>query len=119
MKTSAQPDSSTSSSSFQSFIVTNVIRNDVNVGAGASRNIGVNASHGDIIFFCDSEDLVRSEITHSHHHDAITCWNAKSVVESSSLSPLRLLIIFFHSGTQIIWQFVQLRCVPTSTMPWL
>ncbi len=39
-------------------LVTQLVRNAVNVGAGVSRNAGVNASHGDVLFFCDSEDKV-------------------------------------------------------------
>ena len=39
-------------------VSTQLVVNHVNLGAAASRNIGVKAGSGDVVFFCDSEDLV-------------------------------------------------------------
>ena len=38
-----------------------IITNDKNLGAGESRNIGINFSKGDYIAFCDSDDLWKEQ----------------------------------------------------------
>ena len=38
-----------------------IITNEKNLGAGESRNVGINFSKGDYIAFCDSDDLWKEQ----------------------------------------------------------
>lgn len=43
-----------------------LVRNEINLGAAASRNVGVKSSSGDLVIFCDSDDVMLHERIESH-----------------------------------------------------
>lgn len=71
--------------------VIKIVKNETNLGPGKSRDIGIQESRGDYIFFIDGDDLLRKDcistmLSYANKKDAVIC-SYDFINESTTLAP--------------------------------